>query len=160
MNAPASMSLYPRAATSRVTTGLGDNPVVMINGPRQCGKTTLVRSLSTTGRPYLTLDDDTTLAAARTDPAGFVRDLDTVTIDEVQRAPDLLRAIKRSVDDDRRPGRFLLTGSANVLTMPRVADSLAGRMEVVTLLPLAQAEVQGTGSVFLEATFEIGRAHV
>jgi len=153
MNAPASMSLYPRAATSRVTTGLGDTPVVMINGPRQCGKTTLVRSLSTTGRPYLTLDDDTTLAAARTDPAGFVRDLDTVTIDEVQRAPDLLRAIKRSVDDDRRPGRFLLTGSANVLTMPRVADSLAGRMEVVTLLPLAQAEVQGTGSVFLEATF-------
>lgn len=153
MNASASIPLYPRAATSRVTTALGDTPVVMINGPRQCGKTTLVRSLSTTGRPYLTLDDDTTLAAARTDPAGFVRDLDTVTIDEVQRAPDLLRAIKRSVDDDRRPGRFLLTGSANVLTLPRVAESLAGRMEVVTLLPLAQAEVQGTSSMFLEATF-------
>jgi len=153
MNAPASTPLYPRAATSRVMTALEDTPVVMINGPRQCGKTTLVRSLSTTGRPYLTLDDDTTLAAARTDPVGFVRDLDIATIDEVQRAPDLLRAIKRSVDDDRRPGRFLLTGSANVLTLPRVAESLAGRMELVTLLPLSQAEVQGTGSIFLEAAF-------
>src|SRR3546814_17732755 len=96
------MSLYPRAATSRVTTGLGDTPVVMINGPRPCGKTTLVRSLSTTGRPYLTLDDDTTLAAARTDPAGFVRDLDTVTIEQLQRAPHLLSATKRSVAPDRQ----------------------------------------------------------
>src|SRR3546814_7202500 len=77
------MSLYPRAATSRVTTGLGDTPVVMIIGPRQCGKTTLVRSLSTTCPPYLPSDDHTTLAAARTDPAGFVRDLDTVTIADI-----------------------------------------------------------------------------
>src|SRR3546814_14422086 len=104
MNAPASMSLYPRAATSRVTTGLGDTPVVMINGPRQCGKTTLVRSLSTTGRPYLTLDDDTTLAAARTDPAGLVRDLDTVTIDAVRPAPHLLPALQTAQASRRERG--------------------------------------------------------
>lgn len=153
MTSSTPTDLYPRAVTSRVKTALGDTPVVMINGPRQCGKTTLVKSLSTDDRPYLTLDDDTTLAAARTDPTSFVRDLDTATIDEVQRAPELLRAIKKSVDDDRRPGRFLLTGSANVLTLPRVADSLAGRMEVVTLLPLAQSEVRGTRCLFLEAAF-------
>src|SRR3546814_20317753 len=117
MNAPASMSLYPRAATSRVTTGLGDTPVVMINGPRQCGKTTLVRSLSTTGRPYLTLDDATTLASARTHPPGFLRDLDTVTIDELQRATDPLAAIKPSVDAEPPPGRLLTTRPANVPTL-------------------------------------------
>ncbi|MDL2408989.1 AAA family ATPase [Rhizobium calliandrae] len=75
---------------------LVDTPVVLVNGPRQCGKTTMVRRLMTVDRPYFTLDDDTTLASIRADPAGFVRDLDVSTIDEVQRAPDLLRAIKRS----------------------------------------------------------------
>jgi len=104
-------------------------------------------------RPYLTLDDDTTLAAIRADPTGFVRDLDVVTIDEVQRVPDLLRAIKRSVDDNRRPGRFLLTGSANILTLPTVAESLAGRMEIITLLPLAQAEIRGLSSSFIDNAF-------
>ncbi|HEY9568960.1 MAG TPA: AAA family ATPase, partial [Thalassobaculum sp.] len=136
-----------------MTTALADTPVVMVNGPRQSGKTTLVRTLPEAGRLYLSLDDDTTLAAARSDPAGFVRDLDTVAIDEIQRAPDLLRAIKLSVDRDRRPGRFLLTGSANVLAVPRVAESLAGRMEIVTLLPLAQAEIAGHASGFLDAVF-------
>lgn len=145
--------LYPRGVLTRISTALTDTPVVMINGPRQCGKTTLVRSLSRSARPYLTLDDESTLATARADPTGFIRELDLVTIDEVQRAPELLRAIKRSVDDDRRPGRFLLTGSADVLTLPRVAESLAGRMEVVTLLPLAQVEIRRTGSSFLEAVF-------
>lgn len=145
--------LYPRGAAKRVMTALADTPVVMVNGPRQCGKTTLVRALPGAGRPYLSLDDDTTLAAARSDPTGFLRDLDTVAIDEIQRAPDLLRAIKLSVDRDRRPGRFLLTGSANVLAVPRVAESLAGRMEIVTLLPLAQAEIAGHASGFLDAVF-------
>lgn len=105
---------------------------------------------SATGRPYLTLDDGTTLAAALADPTGFLRRLDTVAIDEIQRAPDLLRAIKRSVDEDRRPGRFLLTGSADVLAVRRVAESLAGRMEIVTLLPLAQSEIAGGASGFLD----------
>jgi predicted AAA+ superfamily ATPase len=82
-----------------------------------------------------------------------MRGLDQSTIDEVQRAPDLLRAIKRSVDQDRRPGRFLLTGSANVLTLPTVSESLAGRMEVVTLLPLSRTEIRGGRSAFLRKAF-------
>lgn len=148
-----SQSLYLRAVTDQISTALADTPVVLINGPRQCGKTTLVRMLMPSARPYFTLDDDTTLASVHTDPAGFIRDIEVATIDEVQRAPDLLRAIKRSVDDDRRPGRFLLTGSANILTLPTVAESLAGRMEIITLLPLAQAEIRGLGSNFLDTIF-------
>jgi predicted AAA+ superfamily ATPase len=147
-------SLYPRYANERVATALSDTPVVMVNGPRQCGKTTLVKALGGgAARRYVTLDDETVLASARADPAGFIRELDVVTIDEVQRAPDLLRAIKRSVDDDRRPGRFLLTGSANILAMPTIAESLAGRMEVVTLLPLSQAEIRGGRSDFVAQAF-------
>ncbi len=87
------------------------------------------------------------------DPVGFLRGLDRVTIDEVQRAPDLLLAIKKMVDEDYRPGRFLLTGSANVMTLPRVADSLAGRIESLHLFPLARAEIEGRESVFLEQLF-------
>jgi hypothetical protein len=86
------------------------------------------------GRNYITLDDQTVLEAAQSDPAGFIRGLDRAIIDEVQRAPDLLLAIKKTVDEDYRPGRFLLTGSANVLTLPRIADSLAGRMETLQIL--------------------------
>ena len=142
--------LYPRFAANRVTTALKDTPVVMVNGPRQCGKTTLVRQFAGKNRTYITLDDDTALEAIRNDPTGFVRGLDEVIIDEVQRAPDLLRAIKKSVDADRRPGRFLLTGSANLLTLPQVAESLAGRMEIITLLPLARSEILGNTPTFLE----------
>jgi predicted AAA+ superfamily ATPase len=150
----AQVPLYPRYANDRITIALADTPVVMVNGPRQCGKTTLVRGLENGGRRrYITLDDETVLASARADPAGFIRELDVATIDEVQRAPDLLRAIKRSVDDDRRPGRFLLTGSANILAMPTIAESLAGRMEVVTLLPLSQAEIRGRKADFIEDAF-------
>jgi len=81
------------------------------------------------GLRYLTLDDELTLLAARQDAIGMVRSLDRAVIDEIQRAPQLLLAIKKSVDEDRRPGRFLLTGSANLMTLPSVAESLAGRME-------------------------------
>src|ERR1700761_4964315 len=115
------LTLFPRFAIERILTALKDTPVVMVNGPRQCGKTTLVRQFTSTGHVYITLDDDTVLAAARSDPSGFVRQLDYAIIDEVQRAPELLRAIKKAVDDDRRPGRFLLTGSANILTLPTVS---------------------------------------
>lgn len=94
----AGKALYPRFAASLVTTALRDTPVVMVAGPRQCGKTTLVRDLVTNHRQFLTMDDDMVLASARCDPAGLVRGLNKSTIDEVQRAPDLLRAIKRSVD--------------------------------------------------------------
>jgi len=105
-------------------------------------------------RTYITLDDQTVLAAAQSDPAGFIRGLDQAIIDEIQRAPDLLLAIKKTVDEDYRPGRFLLTGSANVLTLPRIADSLAGRMETIQMLPLAKAEVEGRTPTFLERLFE------
>ena len=148
--ADAHSVLFRRFSAARVTTALKDTPVVMVNGPRQCGKTTLVREFANRARAYITLDDDTALEAARDDPAGFLRGLDRVIIDEVQRAPDLLRAIKRSVDGDRRPGRFLLTGSANVLTLPQVSESLAGRMETVSLLPLSRAEIRDRKPAFLE----------
>jgi predicted AAA+ superfamily ATPase len=142
--------LFPRFATDRVTTALQDTPVVMVNGPRQCGKTTLVREFASRNRAYITLDDDTVLESVRSDPSGFVRGLDMAIVDEVQRAPDLLRAIKTSVDADRRPGRFLLTGSANVLALPRVSESLAGRMEIITLLPLGRSEILGRPPTFLK----------
>jgi uncharacterized protein len=144
---------YPRFILARLHRALRDTPVVLINGPRQCGKTTLVGQLIGGHRSYLTLDDDTVLASARSDPAGFLRGLDRASIDEVQRAPELLRAIKRTVDEDRRPGRFLLTGSADLLALPRVSDSLAGRMEVITLLPLAQSELLRRRPRFLDHAF-------
>ena len=147
----ADSELFRRFSAARVARALKDTPVVMVNGPRQCGKTTLVRDFVDKRRVYHTLDDDTTLQAALDDPAGYVRGLDRVVIDEVQRAPELLRAIKKSVDDDRRPGRFLLTGSANMLTLPMVSESLAGRMEIVTLMPLSRAETRGRKPEFLES---------
>jgi len=126
----------------------------MVIGPRQCGKTTLVRALVGGDCRYFTLDDEGQLQAAVEDPVGFVRELDRAVIDEVHLAPALLRAIKRSVDDDRRPGRFLLTGSANVLTLPKVSESLAGRMSIIRLLPLSQSEIRGIGRPgFLERAF-------
>lgn len=146
-------ALIPRHAAKQVGIALADTPVVMVNGPRQCGKTTLVRGFATEGRQYISLDAETALAAARDDPTGFLRPLDRAILDEVQRAPELLRAIKLSVDQDRRPGRFLLTGSADLLTLPTVSDSLAGRMEVVTLLPLSQAEIERTSSRLLGRMF-------
>ncbi|HEY2660385.1 MAG TPA: ATP-binding protein [Caulobacteraceae bacterium] len=135
--------MFSRHSTDRIREALADTRVVMLAGPRQAGKTTLARSLAEEGRSYLTLDDATTLSAAQGDPAGLIRGLDYAIIDEVQRAPDLLLAIKESVDRDTRPGRFLLTGSANLMTLPRVADSLAGRMETIRLMPLAQSEILG-----------------
>ena len=146
--------MYDRFVEHRVEEALSDTPVVLVTGPRRAGKTTLVRKMGEAGRTYITLDDQTALEAARTDPSGFIRGLDRAIIDEIQRAPDLLLAIKKTVDEDYRPGRFLLTGSANVLTLPRVADSLAGRMETLQMLPLSHAEIVGTRSTFLDRLFE------
>lgn len=146
--------MYDRFVSQRVKEALADTPAVLIVGPRRAGKTTLARMMGDAGRSYITLDDQTAMQAAQADPAGFIRGLDLAIIDEIQRVPDLLLAIKKSVDDDYRPGRFLLTGSANVLTLPRVADSLAGRMETIRMLPLAQAEIEGRGPTFLERLFD------
>lgn len=147
------MTIYPRLVEQRVADAMLDTRVVMIVGPRQSGKTTLAKKMAKAEMDYYTLDNATTLDAARQDPVGFVRRMDRAIIDEVQRAPELLLAIKESVDTDQRPGRFLLTGSANLMTLPRVADSLAGRMEVVRLLPLAQSEIRTSGSSFLLDAF-------
>jgi len=145
--------MHERLLEPRLREALTDTPVVLITGPRRAGKTTLARAVGGGDRAYVTLDDQTVLEAARSDPQGFVRGLDRATIDEVQRAPELLLAIKKSVDEDYRPGRFLLTGSANVLTLPKVADSLAGRIETLQLLPLARAELAGGVPGFLEELF-------
>ncbi len=145
--------MYERLLERKIGEALSDTPVVLIVGPRRAGKTTLVRKIGGTDRAYTTLDDQSTLDAAQSDPAGFVRGLNEATIDEIQRAPELLLAIKKSVDEDYRPGRFLLTGSANVMTLPRVAESLAGRIETLRMLPLARAEVEATEPTFLDRVF-------
>ena len=151
MNAPA--PLYLRRIEARVAEALTDTPVVLIAGPRQAGKTTLVRQMAGAGMRYLTLDDELTLLAAREDPVGMIRSLDRAVIDEIQRAPPLLLAIKKTVDEDRRPGRFLLTGSANLMALPTLADSLAGRMETLMLLPLSQSEMHGATLNWLDSAF-------
>jgi uncharacterized protein len=132
--------VYPRFSEHLVREALRDTRIVAISGPRQSGKTTLARRFARQGRTFFTLDNQATLAAAKSDPVAFIRGLDRVVIDEVQRAPDILLAIKQSVDEDPRPGRFLLTGSANLLTIRTVNDSLAGRVEVVPLYPLGRSE--------------------
>lgn len=154
--APTSAATVTRHVQRRIATALQDTRVVLVVGPRQAGKTTLARLYASSSRPYLTLDDPATLTAARADPSGFVRGLDNAVIDEVQRAPDLLLAIKESVDKNQAPGRFLLTGSTNLMALPIVADSLAGRLEVITLLPFAQSELAGTPGDLLERLFDGG----
>ena len=145
--------LYPRLVRTRIAEAMTDTPVVLLAGPRQAGKTTLVRQMADREMRYLTLDDELTLLAASEDPVGMVRSLDRAVIDEIQRVPELLLAIKKSVDEDRRPGRFLLTGSANLMVIPTVADSLAGRMETLTLLPLSQSELRGMSANWLDFAF-------
>ena len=141
--------LYPRPLASVLHDALTDTPVVCLTGPRQSGKSTLVRAMLPE-RPYFSLDHPPYLSAAKADPAGFVAALPReVTIDEIQRAPELLPAIKLSVDLDRRPGRFVLTGSANLLLVPTVTESLAGRMEIARLMPLSEAEKERRPGLFL-----------
>ncbi len=141
--------ILPRGIKHALNEAMTDTPVVCLLGPRQCGKSTLARSLDP-ARQYLTLDDGNLLAAAIKDPGGFIGQFPgNITLDEVQRAPEILLAIKRAVDENRRPGRFLLTGSANLLQLPHLPDSLAGRMECLYLHPLSEAEKSRRGGHFL-----------
>jgi predicted AAA+ superfamily ATPase len=148
--------IVPRLVERRLEEALGDSPVVVVHGPRQSGKTTLVRHVGARhGYNYLTMDDDVARAAAEADPVGFVADLSARTIiDEIQRVPALFTPIKVNVDRDRVAGRFLLTGSANVLFVPKVSDSLAGRMEILRLFPFSQCEIEGHEPSFLAALFK------
>lgn len=148
------MKPFGRPLAASLRAALKDTPVVCLLGPRQSGKSTLARTLGPR-YAYVSLDDAAALAFAQSDPAGFVAALpDPVILDEVQRVPELLRTIKLAVDKDRRPGRFVLTGSANLLLLPKLGDSLAGRMEVVHLHPLTAAEQARKPGRFLSELLE------
>jgi len=158
--APALVARHLRA---NVQAALADTRVVVVLGARQVGKSTLVAQIADgePSRPVITLDDDARRRGANEDPTGFVADLQTpVAIDEVQRAPALLLAIKQSVDEDQRPGRYLLTGSANILTAPTIADALTGRAEYLRLWPFSQAELWGVPPGLIATLFAGRPPHV
>lgn len=148
-------ALYPRFAEPRLTEALADSPIVLIHGPRQCGKTTLAQIIGERkGYAYVSFDNAVLCTAAQADPVGFAGDLpERVILDEVQRVPALFSALKVAVDRKRSAGRFILTGSANVLLVPKLADSLAGRMEIIRLHPLAQCELNRRTTSFLDSLF-------
>ena len=148
-------SLYPRYAERSLAESLADSPAVLIHGPRQSGKTTLARVVGDPrGYDYINFDDNIARTAALSDPAGFVGSLSERTVlDEVQRVPSLFTALKQEIDARRSPGRFLLTGSSQVLLVPTLSDSLAGRMEILRLHPLSQGEMHGALPNFLNDLF-------
>ena len=151
--------MYRRNITTNILDALEDTPVVFLRGARQTGKSTLVQMLTDGQYPahYVTLDNAGILSAASSDPAGFIAGIKKpVVIDEVQRVPELFLSIKEDVDRHRQPGRYLLTGSADVLTVPRVSDALAGRMEVLTLWPLSLGEIKGNGENIVNLLFAEG----
>ena len=138
--------MLPRSIRPLIVEGIDDSRIVFVGGARQVGKTTLVSDIAAQERPMatFTLDDRATREAALADPTGFVADLPGPSfIDEIHRAPDLLLALKRAVDADTTPGRFVITGSANVLASRRIHDALPGRIDRVDMWPLAQSEIRG-----------------
>lgn len=151
----ARSTLYRRLAEPTLLAALADTPVVLIHGPRQCGKTTLALQVGQRRRyRYYTFDDAATLAAARADITGFVLRLERrVILDEVQRVPELFAALKPVVDASRNSGRFILTGSSNVLLVPQLSDSLTGRIEILRLHPLSQVELERVPATFLHTLF-------
>jgi hypothetical protein len=145
-----------RHLTGRVLEALADTPAVLVNGARQTGKSTLVHSAEFAGqnRQYLTFDDPGILAAAKRDPNGFVAGLNMpITLDEVQHVPEIFSVIKAAIDRKRQAGHFLLTGSANVMLLPKLSESLAGRMEVLTLWPFSQGELHRVRESFVDTLF-------
>ncbi len=146
---------FTRNITKKLEKAVSRSPVVLLTGARQTGKTTLVKHLGTIKNySYVTFDDLRFLAAAKNDPIGFIQGVEKpVILDEVQRVPEIFLAIKHDVDESRIPGRFILTGSANPLLIPRLGDSLAGRIEILELLPLSQGELLGIQEKFLDCAF-------
>ncbi len=155
---PTASRNFPRYLSARLREALADTPVVLIHGPRQSGKTTLARAVGEhRGYRYFSFDNEAARSAARQDPAGFVAGLpERAILDEVQRVPELFTTLKDVVDRRRVAGRFMLTGSANVLLVPKLADSLAGRMGILRLHPLAQCELAGRPPGFLDDLFGNG----
>lgn len=146
-----------RTVETLLRESLEDTPVVLVHGPRQAGKSTVARTVAEAVGGYrsINLDDAVPRALAAEDPTFFIESLTgPVLIDEVQRAPEIFLPIKSSVDRDRRPGRFLLTGSSNILALPKLADSLAGRMAIIDLLPFCQAEIAEHSSTFYDRLFD------
>ena len=145
-----------RNLIDKLLEALEDTPAILINGARQTGKSTLAQSVDEKGpiRQYLTFDDPGILAAAKRDPNGFVAGLNNpVTLDEVQHIPEIFPVIKAAIDRKRQAGQFLLTGSANVLLLPKLSESLAGRMEILTLWPFSQGEMHGVRESFVDTLF-------
>src|SRR5271155_159810 len=139
------MNTLPRLVGTALSERLRVMPAVVVTGARQTGKSTLAEQLVPGTRRYATLNDLDVLDAAQRDPEVLVGGPGPVTLDEVQRAPELLRAVKRAIDRDRKSGRFLLTGSANLLLMRQVSESLAGRASYLTLWPMSRGEQRGLG---------------
>ncbi|MFC7532517.1 ATP-binding protein [Actinoplanes sp. GCM10030250] len=140
-----------------ISAALADTRVVLINGARQSGKSTLVRVVAgNRSAERRDLDREQDRAAAQADPTGFVSFGDPMVIDEIQRVPELLLAIKVAVDEDPRPGRFLLTGSSRLFGLRGAPDALPGRMETVELWPFSQGEIDGTSDGFIDAVFTRG----
>lgn len=149
--------LFTRYLRRDVVDALAESRAVAVLGARQVGKSTLVAQIAADEHParLISLDDDATLSAARADPTGFIADIDEpVAIDEIQRAPELLLAIKRRLDANQARGQFLLTGSANILSLPTVSDALPGRVEYLTLWPLSQGELQDVRERFIDNLFD------
>jgi predicted AAA+ superfamily ATPase len=154
--------MYKRNIAINLLEALADTPVVFLRGARQTGKSTLVRAIADGPYParYVTFDNAGMLSAASADPAGFIAGIEKpVVIDEAQRVPELFLSIKEDVDRLRSPGRYLLTGSADVLTLPKVADVLAGRMEVLTLWPLTIGEIKGSDENVVDLLFKTDFPH-
>ncbi len=153
--------VYARQIESHLKETMEVSPVVLIQGPRQCGKTTLAQMVGhPAGYAYRSFDDEDIRHFAQTDPIGFVNHLpERVILDEVQKVPRLFSSIKLSVDRNRTAGRFILTGSVNVLQVRQITDSLAGRMQIIRLHPLSQSEIVRTPPTFLDALFSSGFKH-
>lgn len=148
--------MYARHLVGPLKDALSDTPAVLVNGARQTGKSTLVQSseLGQSKRQYLTFDDPGIVADARGDLNGFVAGLNLpVILDEVQHVPELFPVIKAAIDRKRQSGQFLLTGSADVMLLPKLSESLAGRMEILTLWPFSQGEMLGTQENFIDTLF-------
>lgn len=149
-------TLYPRHLRPLIVEALADTRIVFVAGARQVGKTTLTQEIARGEHPMtaLSLDETATREAASRDPAGFVAGLPgPALIDEIQHVPDLLLEVKAAVDKDTTPGRFLLTGSANVLTSKKIADALTGRVDTLNLWPLAQSEINRRKSNLVDSLF-------